>query len=648
MKFDLQSPFKPAGDQPKAIDQLVKGVNSGLSDQVLLGVTGSGKTFTMANVIAQTQRPALVLCHNKTLAAQLCSEFRALFPNNAVCYFVSYYDYYQPEAYIAKTDTYIEKDASINEEIDKFRHMATMSLLSRDDVIIVSSVSCIYGLGTVEDYESMAVTVKLGEMIKRDKLLRLFSDIQYDRNDINFKRGTFRVRGDMVEIHPSYSDFTYRIEFFGDEIDRISELDSITEELISEKQELLIFPARHTVTTQDRIKEVVKLIEIELEQRYNELKKMGRDIEAHRVKTRTEYDIEMLLETGYCPGIENYSRYLAGKNPGEHPSTLLEYFPKDFLMFIDESHITVSQIGAMYKGNYARKQSLVENGFRMPSSFDNRPLKFDEFEAYQNQTIYVSATPREYELNKANNKFTEQIIRPTGLIDPEITVRPSENQIDDLLHEIKDRVEKKERVLVTTITKVNAEKLTDYFQEHGIKVQYLHSDVDTMQRVEILRDLRLGVFDVLIGINLLREGLDLPEVSLVAILDADKEGFLRSRDALIQTVGRASRNVKGTVIMYADRMTKAMKACISETNRRREIQQDFNKKNNIIPTTIIKDISDIGGRKKEEIKITDIPKDELKRLLKDLESQMDLAAAEMNFERAAEIRDQIDELEGRI
>jgi len=648
MKFDLQSPFSPAGDQPQAIDKLVSGINSGVSDQVLLGVTGSGKTFTMANVIAQTQRPALILCHNKTLAAQLCSEFRSLFPNNAVCYFVSYYDYYQPEAYIAKTDTYIEKDASINEEIDKFRHMATMSLLSRNDVIIVSSVSCIYGLGTVDDYKSMAVTVKLGEMVKRDKLLRLFTDIQYNRNDINFKRGAFRVRGDMVEIHPSYSDFTYRIEFFGDEIDRISEFDSITEDLISEKQELMVFPAKHTVTTSERIKSVVIEIEKELDQRYNALKKIGKDIEAHRVKTRTEYDIEMLQETGYCPGIENYSRYLSGKKEGEPPATLLEYFPKDFLMFIDESHITVPQIGGMFNGNYARKTSLVEHGFRMPSAFDNRPLRFEEFEAYQNQTIYVSATPREYELNKVNNKFVEQIIRPTGLIDPEISVRPSENQIDDLLHEIRIRVEKKERVLVTTITKVNAEKLTDYFQEQGIKVQYLHSDVDTMQRVEILRDLRLGTFDVLVGINLLREGLDLPEVSLVAVLDADKQGFLRSEGALIQIVGRAARNVNGTVIMYADKETTAMKACIGETYRRRKIQQNYNKKHNITPKTIIKDITDIVGAKKEEVKVTDVPKDELKRLLKDLENQMDMAAAEMNFERAAELRDQIDELEGRL
>jgi len=646
--FNLKNPFLPAGDQPRAIEQLVNGLNKGKQDQVLLGVTGSGKTFTMANIIQQMNRPTLVLSHNKTLAAQLCSEFREYFPDNAVCYFVSYYDYYQPEAYIAKTDTYIEKDASINEEIDKFRHQATMNLLTRRDVIIVSSVSCIYGLGDVDDYENLAVKIKVGEIMKRDKLLRMFSDIQYERNDMNFARGKFRVRGDIVEIHPSYSDHTYRIDFFGDEIESIKELDFFTKEVINVYGELAVFPAKHTVSSAEKIKRVVVEVEKELKERFDVLRSEGKEIEAQRLKKKTEYDMEMLLETGYCTGIENYTRYLGGRGPGETPATLLEYFPKDYLMFIDESHITVPQIGGMFNGNYSRKESLVNHGFRMPSSFDNRPLRFEEFKNTINQVVYVSATPGKYEMEKVKGEVVEQIIRPTGLIDPEIVVRSTENQIDDLIHEINLRVDKKERVLVTTLTKRMAEDLTDFFQEKGIKVRYLHSDIDTMQRIEILRDLRLGEFDVLVGINLLREGLDLPEVSLVAILDADKEGFLRSEGALIQTVGRAARNISGKVIMYAEIITKSMDRCISETNRRREIQEEYNRVNNIIPQSIIKGIKDISVGKKEEIEVMNIPKDEVKRMIQDLEKEMDIAASEMNFERAAELRDQIENLEANL
>lgn len=649
--FKLTSTYKPTGDQPGAIKAIVNNLNSGQNQQVLLGVTGSGKTFTMANIIQNLQRPTLVLAHNKTLAAQLTSEFREYFPDNAVNYFVSYYDYYQPEAYLPSTDTYIEKDASINEEIDKFRHNATKDLLTRKDVIIVASVSCIYGLGDVSEYENICATVERGATMKRDKLLRHFTDMQYTRNDINFVRGTYRVRGDVVEILPSYSDTAIRMEFFGDEVDTIYETDPLTGELVQELDRIDIYPAKHTVTSKEKIEKAVEEIRIDLAQRVEELKGVGKIVEAQRLKQRTEYDIEMLIETGYCTGIENYVHYFGSKDRSE-PATLLDYFPDDFLMFIDESHITVPQIGGMYNGNYARKNVLIEHGFRLPSAHHNRPLQFGEFENHMNQVVYVSATPREYEIKRAEGEVVEQLIRPTGLLDPEVDVRPTKNQVDDLMNEIKLRIEKDERILVTTLTKRMAEDLTEYMQDLGLKVNYLHSDIDTMERIAILRDLRKGVYDVVVGINLLREGLDLPEVSLVAILDADKEGFLRSEMALIQTIGRAARNANGQVIMYADRKTDSMDRAISETMRRRQIQMDYNKKHNITPTTIIKDIKDIGvqkvGERKSAFDASKMPKEEINDLIKQLEIQMDEAAANMEFEKAIELRDQIEDLQDNV
>jgi excinuclease ABC subunit B len=651
--FKLVSPFKPTGDQPHAIDALVKGLQKRQKYQVLLGVTGSGKTYTIANVVQQVQKPTIVLAHNKTLAAQLCSEFREFFPENAVSYFVSYYDYYQPEAYVPSSDTYIEKDASINEEINKFRHAATVNLLTRKDVLIVASVSCIYGLGDVSDYADFAIDLKVGQEIKRDKLLRHLTDIQYSRSQIEFKQGMFHVLGDTLEIFPPDRDTVYRIEFFGDEIEKINEVESFTGEFLQELESVKIFPAKHDVTSREKIEAAADKIRADLAIRYKELKDQGKILEAERIKTRTEYDIEILLETGYVTGIENYVRYFNAKEPGSPPATLLDYFPDDYLMVIDESHMTVPQIGGMYNGNFSRKQTLIDYGFRLPSSHDNRPLKFEEFEKMLNQTIYVSATPASFEIEKSRKKVIEQIIRPTGLVDPEVTVRPSKHQIDDLLNEIQKRAKAKERVLVTTLTKRSAEDLTDYLTDAGVRVRYLHSEVETMERIEIIRDLRLGKFDVLVGINLLREGLDLPEVSLIGILDADKQGFLRSAPALIQTIGRAARNINGFVIMYADRTTDAMRVAIDETNRRRKIQQDYNKKHGITPKTIIKEVKDIGmqTRKKGEvivgerhISVIKVPNEERKRLIEELEEQMDLAAQNMEFEKAADLRDEIEEL----
>ncbi len=649
--FQLSSQFKPTGDQPAAIDGLMKGLQKGQKHQVLLGVTGSGKTFTMANIVQQMQRPTLVIAHNKTLAAQLCAEFKEFFPNNAVSYFVSYYDYYQPEAYIPTTDTYIEKDSSINEEINKFRHAATVNLLTRRDVLIVASVSCIYGLGDVEDYSKFAIELKVGGQHKRDRLLRQLTDIQYTRSMIEFKQGMFHVLGDTVEIFPPDRDTVFRLEFFGDEIDRISEADSFTGEELRELESVKIFPAKHDVTSREKIEAAVAQIREDMKIRYDELLKQGKLLEAERIKTRTEYDLEILLETGYTTGIENYTRYLNGRGPGQPPATLFDYFPDDFLLFVDESHMTIPQIGGMHNGNFSRKQTLIDYGFRLPSAHDNRPLKFEEFEKAVNLAVYVSATPAKYELEKAGKNIVEQIIRPTGLVDPEVVVRPSEHQIDDLLNEIQKRVKAKERVLVTTLTKRSAEDLTDYLTDAGIQVRYLHSDIDTLERIEILRDLRLGKFDVLVGINLLREGLDLPEVSLIGILDADKEGFLRSEGALIQTIGRAARNINGFVIMYADRMTDAMKKALGETERRRKIQMEYNKKHGITPQTIIKAIKDIAMEhtKKEKrgerhIDPKKVPREELGRFISELEAQMDLASQNLEFEKAAELRDEIEEI----
>ena len=650
-QFKLVSPFKPTGDQPAAIDGLVKGLKKGERHQVLLGVTGSGKTFTMANVVQAVQRPTLVLAHNKTLAAQLCSEFKEFFPENAVSYFVSYYDYYQPEAYIPTTDTYIEKDASINEEINKFRHAATVNLLTRKDVLIVASVSCIYGLGDVEDYNKFAMELKVGEEHKRDKLLRHLTDIQYSRSHLEFKQGMFHVLGDTVEIFPPDRDTVFRLEFFGDEIEKITEADSFTGEELRELESVRIFPAKHDVTSREKIEAAAEVIRKDLDLRLKELHAQGKLLEAERLKTRTEYDLEILLETGYCTGIENYTRYFSGRGPGEPPATLLDYFPDDFLLIVDESHMSIPQIGGMYNGNFSRKQTLVDFGFRLPSAHDNRPLKFNEFEKLVEQAIYVSATPGPYELEKGAGKIVEQIIRPTGLIDPVVEVRPSKHQIDDLLNEIQKRVKLKERVLVTTLTKRSAEDLTDYLTDAGIRVRYLHSDIITMERIEILRDLRLGKFDVLVGINLLREGLDLPEVSFIGILDADKEGFLRSTGALIQTIGRCARNANGFVVMYADRMTDSIKGALEETNRRRKIQQAYNKKHGIVPKTIIKEVKDLTMGKKGEVTVGErhidvkkVPKEEMKRLITDLEAQMDLASQNLEFEKAAELRDEIEAL----
>lgn len=653
-KFKIGVDMKPKGDQPKAIDQLAENVQKGLHQQVLLGATGTGKTFTIANVIERVQKPTLVLAHNKTLAAQLCSEFREIFPENAVSYFVSYYDYYQPEAYLAASDTYIEKDAQINEEIDKYRHKATENLLTRADTIVVASVSCIYGLGSPKEYLDMRIELKQGGRIARDAFLRKLTDLQYTRSAMDFKQGMFHVLGDTLEVFPPGGDTAIRFEFWDDEIEKITEVEPFTGELMTELEEVTIFPAKHAVTTEEKIKKAVELIRVDLDARVDELRQMGKGLEAERVKTRTEYDIEILLETGYVTGIENYVRYFNDSGPGGKPATLLDYFPKDFLMVIDESHMTVPQIGAMHNGNLSRKQSLVEFGFRLPSAFDNRPLKFEEFEQYMENVIYVSATPAKYEMEH-REAVVEQIIRPTGLIDPEISVRKKEGQIDDLMEEIRLRIVKGDRVLVTTLTKRSAEDLTEYLTDAGVKVRYLHSDIDTLERIEILRDLRLGVFDVLVGINLLREGLDLPEVSLVAILDADKQGFLRSTSALIQTIGRAARNADGTVIMYADVMTDGMKGAIEETSRRREIQMAHNKKHGITPQTIRKAIKDIELHRKEQEKKSvrrydtkKVPKEEIFRLIGSLEAEMDFAAQNMEFEKAAVLRDEIEELRGKL
>jgi len=652
-KFKLKSDFKPTGDQPAAIAQLTKGLEEGLRDQTLLGVTGSGKTFSMANLIQNTAKPTLVLSHNKTLAAQLYGEFKKFFPENAVHYFVSYFDYYQPEAYIARSDTYIEKDSQINEEIDRLRHAATDALLSRKDVIIVASVSCIYGIGSVEDYDGLSIGVEVGERKVRDKFLRQLTDIQYQRNDVDFHRSTFRVRGDVVDVFPAAEEFAYRIEFFGDEVERIIKIDPLTGEVLKKLDSYKIFPGSHYVTPQDKLKVALGQIESELEKCLHQFKKEGKLLEAQRLEQRTRFDIEMLQETGFVKGIENYSRYLTNREPGEQPATLLDYFPDDFLMLIDESHMTIPQVRGMYNGDRARKEVLVEHGFRMPSALDNRPLTFTEFERHINQAVYVSATPAEYELSRSPEP-AQQVIRPTGLLDPPIEVRPIDGQIDDLIAEIRATVDKRERVLVTTLTKRMSEDLAEYLQEINIKVAYLHSDVDTLDRSDILRDLRLGVYDVLVGINLLREGLDLPEVSLVAILDADKEGFLRSEQALIQTVGRAARHEKGHVIMYADNVTRSMQATIDETTRRRKIQEAYNKEHNITPTGIKREV-DAGMRpdmpeeaKRAKVNLNKIPKDEYGSLIKDLTSQMDLAAANLQFEQAAELRDLIDEIKSKI
>ena len=652
-KFQLVSKYSPQGDQPKAIETLVDGIRSGKKHQTLLGATGTGKTFTVSNVIEQINKPTLVLAHNKTLAGQLYSEFKEFFPNNAVEYFVSYYDYFQPEAYVPQTDTFIEKDASINDEIDKLRHSATSSLFERDDVIIIASVSCIYGLGSPEEYRELVLSLRVGMEMERNQLLRKLVDIQYDRNDLNFIRGTFRVRGDVVEIFPASRDeHCIRVEFFGDEIDRIREVDALTGEILGEREHVAIFPASHFVTREEKMKVAIENIEKELEERLADLRENDKLLEAQRLEQRTHYDLEMMREMGFCSGIENYSRHLTLRPPGSTPYTLLDYFPKDFLMIVDESHVSIPQVRGMFNGDQARKQVLVDHGFRLPSAMDNRPLKFTEFEEHIDQIIYVSATPGQYELEHAPDAI-EQIIRPTGLLDPIIDVRPIEGQIDDLIAEINDRVEKNERVLVTTLTKKMSEDLTDYLKEIGIKVQYLHSEVKTLERTEIIRDLRLGKYDVLVGINLLREGLDLPEVSLVTILDADKEGFLRSERSLIQTIGRAARNSNGKVIMYADKMTHSMEIAISETKRRRAIQEEYNEKHGITPTTIVKSIHDVirathAAEEQEEYSVTEqlskLTKKERKKVMADMEKEMKEAAKALNFERAAELRDILLEL----
>jgi len=652
-KFKVVSKFKPTGDQPEAIEKLSEGINNGLKHQTLLGVTGSGKTFTMANIIEKVQKPTLVIAHNKTLAYQLASEFKEFFPNNAVEYFVSYYDYYQPEAYVPQTDTYIDKDASINDEIDKLRHSATASIFERRDVIVVSSVSCIYGLGDPIDYENLVVSLRPGMIKDRDDIIKKLVDIQYERNDINFTRGTFRVRGDVLEIFPaSSSEQTVRMEFFGDEIDRIVEINYLTGEIVGLRNHISIFPASHFATSQDKVERAILSIEEELKERLKELRGQEKLLEAQRLEQRTRYDIEMLREMGYCQGIENYSRHISGRSKGSKPYTLIDYFPDDFLIIIDESHVTLPQIRGMYRGDRSRKTTLVDYGFRLPSALDNRPLCFDEFEDHINQITYVSATPGPYE-REHSEQVVEQIIRPTGLLDPEIDVRPTKGQIDDLVKEIKLREEKDERVLVTTLTKRMAEDLTNYFEEIGIKVTYLHSDVETIERMEIIRDLRLGKYDVLVGINLLREGLDLPEVSLVVILDADKEGFLRSETSLIQTIGRTARNSSGKVIMYGDQITKSMKNAIYETNRRRRIQNEFNKKHNITPRTIQKDVRDIIEATKvveeeAEYKKEIWSEEELNIMINNLKEEMLKESEMLNFEKAAELRDKMLELKKMI
>lgn len=651
-KFKIQSNYKPTGDQPQAIKKLAKGIKDNLKHQTLVGVTGSGKTFTMANIIEEVQKPTLVIAHNKTLAYQLTSEFKEFFPNNAVEYFVSYYDYYQPEAYVPHSDTFIEKDASINDEIDKLRHSATAALFERKDVIIVASVSCIYGLGDPIDYENLVVSLRPGMVKDRDEIMRKLIDIQYIRNDINFERGTFRVRGDILEIFPAASsENTIRVEFFGDEIERIVETNYLTGEIIGLRNHVSIFPASHFATTEDKVEKAIRTIEEELEERLKELKDKDKLLEAQRLEQRTRYDLEMLAEMGFCQGIENYSRHLSDRPAGSRPFTLIDYFPDDFLIIIDESHATIPQIRGMYNGDRARKMNLVDYGFRLPSALDNRPLQFNEFESMVNQILYVSATPGPYEYEHTENTV-EQIIRPTGLLDPIIEVRPTENQIDDLVNEIRKVVDREERVLVTTLTKKMSEDLTNYFKDIGIKVSYLHSDVDTLERMEIIRDLRLGKYDVLVGINLLREGLDLPEVSLVAILDADKEGFLRSETSLMQTSGRAARNLQGKVIMYGDRITNSMEKTISETNRRRLIQAEYNEENNIEPHSVQKNIREIIEATmvaEDAVKYDEsFSKEEISGMIEGLESVMLKAAEELDFEKAAEMRDKIIELKKKL
>ena len=640
--FNLVSKFNPSGDQPEAIERLVNGIKSGEKNQVLLGATGTGKTFTIANVIKEVNKPTLVLAHNKTLAGQLYSEFKELFPNNHVCYFVSYYDYYQPEAYVPSSDTYIEKDASINDEIDELRHYATSMLLSYSDVIVVASVSCIYGIGDVEDYRDHMLTLSVGENIERNQVLEKLVNMLYERNDLDFKRGTFRVKGDTVEIIPTNEHAKgIRIEFFGDEIDKISEIDTLTGVILNNKKSISIFPASHFVTSENKLEKAINNIREELQERIKYFKEENKPLEAERIEQRTNYDLEMLAETGFCRGVENYSRHLAGKKEGEAPTCLIDFFPKDFLLVIDESHVTIPQVRGMYNGDRMRKMNLVDFGFRLPSALDNRPLKFNEFESKLNQVIYVSATPGDYEMGLVNNKTVEQIIRPTGLLDPTVEVRKTEGQIEDLLGEIRDRIEKNERVLITTLTIHMAEELTNYLKELDIKVAYLHTEIKTLERLRIIRDLRLGTYDVVVGINLLREGIDIPEVSLIAILDADKEGFLRSHRSLIQTIGRCARNSNGHVIMYADKITDSMKIAMEETARRRKIQEEYNKEHGIIPKTIIKEIRDLisnidDSKNDKPNKLT--KKERLENINK-IEEEMRKAARELDFERAMELRD---------
>jgi excinuclease ABC subunit B len=647
--FKLVSDFGMMGDQPQAVDALVRGVEAGHRHQTLLGVTGSGKTYTMANVVARLQRPALVMCHNKTLAAQLATEFKEFFPENAVEYFVSYYDYYQPEAYIPRTDTYIEKDTDINEEIDKLRHAATRALLTRRDVLIVASVSCIYSLGEPEEYQGFVVNVAKGQKIERNKLVRRFVDMQYERNDFDFQRGRFRIRGDTLEILPSYEEIAIRIEFWGDTVERIVEIDSLTGELLAEKESIDILPAKHFLTSPDRLEPAIADIRAEMAERVEEFNRQGKLLEAARIEQRTNYDIEMLTQLGYCSGVENYARHLQRRTPGSPPWTLIHYFPEDFILFVDESHMTLPQVRGMYGGDMSRKKTLIDYGFRLPSALDNRPLNFPEFEKLIKQAVYVSATPGPYEYEKSQ-QVAEQLVRPTGLLEPTIEIKPTKGQIDDLIHEVKMRVGRGERCLVTTLTKKMAEELADYLKEMDVKTHYLHSEVDTLERVEILRDLRLGVYDVVVGINLLREGLDLPEVSLVAILDADKEGFLRSKDALIQTMGRAARHVDGHVILYADKLTGSMSNAIEEVYRRRKIQENYNEEHGITPQGIKKAVKDITDRvrvvaeERGKYDAGHVPADEVARLIKDLEAQMKKAAKNLEFEKAALLRDRIVEL----
>ncbi len=647
-EFKLNSQYKPLGDQPKAIDSLVDGINNNVRNQTLLGVTGSGKTFTMANVIEKVQKPTLVISHNKTLAAQLYEEFKEFFPDNAVEYFVSYYDYYQPEAYVPRTDTFIDKEASINEDIDMMRHSATQSLLSRDDVIVVSSVSCIYGIGSPEDYGEFAFGIAVGDIYDRSEIIKKLVFMQYERNDIEFDRGQFRVRGDVIEINPVHGTPPIRIELFGDEIDAISIIDNVTGKKLESLPRYMIFPAKHFVVGQDKMDVALANIKSELNERLNELNAMNKLLEAQRLEQRTRFDIEMLQEMGYCPGVENYSMHLSGRKWGEKPYSLLKYFPDDFLTIIDESHVTVPQIRGMYNGDRARKETLVEYGFRLPSAKENRPLRFDEFETSVNQVIYVSATPGPYELSKSGN-VVEQIIRPTGLVDPEVIIRPVEGQVEDLLGEVKKRAKKNERVLVTTLTKRMAEDLTDYYAKIGVKVRYMHSEIDTLERIDIVDDLRRGTFDVLVGVNLLREGLDLPEVSLVAILDADKEGFLRNETSLIQTIGRAARNVNGQVIMYVDEMTDSVRKATDITKKRRFLQMKYNEEHGIVPkstTRTLKEKTEVEEKIASGADISKMPKDELRLLIRDVESDMKEAAARLDFERAAELRNKLYALKG--